>query len=111
MPESPSIPDVSNIAGDSMTLTWSPPKTDGGSPITGYVVERREPGRTGWTVVNRAPVTSLTYTVPNLRDGADYEFRVTAENKAGLGKPSSVTRPFTAKSPYSKRHLFIQWRI
>ena len=34
-------------------------------------------------------VTKLTYTTSNLNTDTDYEFRVSAQNKAGVGQPSS----------------------
>ena len=40
LPGSPSAPDVSDVLCDSCTLTWRPPENDGGTPITGYYVER-----------------------------------------------------------------------
>ena len=40
---------------------------------------------------SRSP--DLKFTVPNLREGQLYEFRVTAENKAGEGPPSSPSKP------------------
>ena len=36
--------------------------------------------------VNREPVSGVEYTVPNLVDGKEYEFRVAAVNKAGPGE-------------------------
>jgi hypothetical protein len=36
--------------------------------------------------VNREPVSGIEYTVPNLVDGKEYEFRVAAVNKAGPGE-------------------------
>ncbi len=36
--------------------------------------------------VNREPVSGTEYTVSNLVDGKEYEFRVAAVNKAGPGE-------------------------
>lgn len=36
--------------------------------------------------VTREPVSGVEYTVPNLIDGREYEFRVAAVNKAGPGE-------------------------
>lgn len=36
--------------------------------------------------VNREPTSAVEYTVPNLVDGREYEFRVAAVNKAGPGE-------------------------
>lgn len=37
--------EVSEIKADGCTLTWRKPETDGGSPITGYTVERKSVNR------------------------------------------------------------------
>jgi hypothetical protein len=47
-------------------------------------------------------VTELTYKVNDLVEGSEYEFRVSAENKVGVGPPSSPSKPFVAKDPFSK---------
>ena len=36
--------------------------------------------------VTREPIPGVEYTVPNLVDGHEYEFRVAAVNKAGPGE-------------------------
>ncbi len=85
-----------------MTLTWTPPDSDNGSPITGYIVEKRDRMSTRWTKVTRETVTELTYTVTGLNEGNEYDFRVSAENKAGVGEPSQPSKSTIAKPPYDK---------
>ena len=48
-PGIPSTPDCTATTEDSITLQWEPPTKDGGKPITGYVVEKRERGSKRWT--------------------------------------------------------------
>ena len=33
---------ISDIYRDSVGLSWAPPRRDGGMPITGYIVEKRD---------------------------------------------------------------------
>lgn len=40
-----------------MTLTWEPPRDNGGSMIIGYWLEKREKGTEYWARVNKMPVT------------------------------------------------------
>ena len=84
----------------SATVTWAPPASDGGSPITSYVIEKREGGRGRWTKCNKYDVPETTFIVTDLNEGHDYEFRVSAVNKAGAGEPSAVSETIKAKPPY-----------
>ena len=34
--------DVTDVSPETCSLVWRPPKDDGGSPITNYVVEKQE---------------------------------------------------------------------
>jgi hypothetical protein len=43
--DAPDQPKVEKITKDSVTLSWKKPVNDGGSRITGYVVEKRSPER------------------------------------------------------------------
>ena len=75
-----------------MKLSWTKPKNDGGDKIQGYVIEKKEKGSDKWEPVNaRAPAKDTSYTVHNLDNGQEYEFRVKAKNRAGLGKASPST--------------------
>jgi len=83
----------------STVLTWQPPVSDGGNPITGYYVERFAPYSTRWSKVNKEPTAELTLTIDDLEEGTEYKFRVSAENQAGVGEPCE---PITvlAKDPF-----------
>ena len=48
-PGKPGTPECAGTTEDSVTLTWDPPTKDGGKPITGYIVEKREKGAKRWT--------------------------------------------------------------
>lgn len=49
------------ITKDSVTLTWTEPDEDGGSPITGYWVERFDPDQDKWIRCNKIPVKDPTF--------------------------------------------------
>ena len=48
-PGKPGEPECEGTTEDSITLTWEPPMKDGGKPIKGYIVEKREKGSKRWT--------------------------------------------------------------
>ncbi len=67
-------------AGTSATVTWTPPISDGGSPLTSYVVTSVADGST--TVVD-ASTTSQTFT--GLAPGSTHSYSVIAVNAQGPG--------------------------
>ena len=91
VPGKPGQPTVTEITAESATVTWTAPDSDGGAPITNYVIEMRVAGDRAWTAVTKDTVADTTYTVTGLAD-KEYEFRVTAENKAGAGSPSALSK-------------------
>lgn len=122
-PGPPSQIAAESIGRNHVTLTWCPPIDDGGSKITGYTVESREFGIQSWRVVSDYNVQHPEFTVPNLVEFHDYEFRITAINKYGKGlpslpsspikiqetggsKPTIVVKPADIASPYNRRAVF-----
>ncbi len=104
----PSVPDaprnlVATPGNGTMTLTWSPPSSDGGSPITGYTLYR------GTNSGNRSFPVSLgnvtTYTDTGLTNGQRYYYVVTAVNAIGEGPPSSEVSAKPATVPGSPGNL------
>lgn len=60
-----------------------------------------------WLKVNKDLITTLDLTLTDLIEDTEYELRVMAENKVGVGPPSEPSKPFTAKNPYGKLQIFV----
>lgn len=54
--------------------------------------------------MGRTPDTN--FNVTGLKEGEELQFRVTAENKAGLGKSSDATDKVVVRPPYGKNEIF-----
>ena len=92
VPGKPGKPVVEELTAETATLSWAAPDKDGGSPITNYLVEMKLKGDRKWKPLTADKNhTKTTFTVPGLKEETEYEFRVTAENKAGPGPASDVT--------------------
>ena len=102
-PGKPDRPEITRVARTSITLAYKPPESDGGSAIFNYAIEYRVEGGYKWVRANEDEVTkNLTYIVKGLKAGSMYEFRVAAENRAGVGPMSDPTEPREAKDELSK---------
>ncbi|XP_019626725.1 PREDICTED: titin-like [Branchiostoma belcheri] len=88
-PENPQLPEVKRT---QVKFTWEVPKEDGGSPITGYFVEKKLDGKE-WVRVNDLKTPDLKMTIKDLPQGAEAEFRCLAVNLAGEGPPSKPMAP------------------
>lgn len=42
---------VTDVTANTVSLSWKPPLDDGGSPVTGYVVEKTDANYELWKVV------------------------------------------------------------
>lgn len=85
--------DVTATAGDaSATVSWSPPASDGGSAITGYIVVP-----SSGSPVTVADVTSDVVT--GLANGTSYTFVVEAVNGKGVGTVSAPSDGVTPNPP------------
>ena len=108
---------------NGLVMSWSPPLSDGGDPITEYLVQWRPtigpscPENGGWqnvsgpgnnegngecaTVINHHTEASTTYTITTLDStslvaGTTYDVRVSAANAMGIGGWSEVV---SARAP------------
>ncbi|XP_049301026.1 twitchin isoform X7 [Anopheles funestus] len=88
VPGPPTKPDIIDSGYDQITLSWKPPISDGGSRISGYIIERRDLATGRWIQANKYPVPNIEYTDTGVIKGHQYEYRVSAVNQAGQGNPS-----------------------
>jgi alpha-tubulin suppressor-like RCC1 family protein/uncharacterized protein YjbI with pentapeptide repeats len=84
---------TATVGNQSASITWLPPASNGGSPITGY------------GIIIAPPVTDIvlnfngtTATVSGLGNGTAYTFSVTATNAVGTSPESAPSSPVT---PYT----------
>ena len=100
-PGSPRDLRVTEYWTDYISLAWEAPESDGGTPITGYIIEKRDASRPSWIKAGTVDANTLTFKAGNLFEGAEYCFRVYAENKAGpCAKPVELSQPCKAKMPF-----------
>ncbi|MEQ1785537.1 MAG: fibronectin type III domain-containing protein [Acidimicrobiales bacterium] len=83
------------VAGTGeVTVSWTAPASDGGSPLTGYWVT----GYVGYwpTVLVRFESTVTSQVIAGLSSGTSYWFRVRAVNaigRSGLSNPTGLVTP------------------
>uniref|UniRef100_A0A4W5MYT3 Fibronectin type-III domain-containing protein n=1 Tax=Hucho hucho TaxID=62062 RepID=A0A4W5MYT3_9TELE len=89
-----SSPMVSQLSSRSLVLSWSGPSYDGGSAVTGYVVEVRREGPEkpeNWSEVTTS-CKNTSYRIHSVLEPlGEYRFRVRAYNSAGVSEPSEVS--------------------
>lgn len=107
MPGKPGTPLPSNIKDTSMSLSWQAPESDGGAPITNYIIEYKSSVTFRWTVLTPDTITSTEYAASRLTKKETYEFRVIAVNKAGPGKPSDSCKPVQAVTPIGESLYYV----
>lgn len=98
-PGQPGRPEATDCDKDHVDLKWTPPESDGGAPITGYVIEKRRKSALKWQPAKEVKSNTTHATVPELEEGEEYEFRVTAVNDGGLGEPSRPSQTIIAGRP------------
>ena len=93
-PGAPSIISLVRLAGTgaAISVTWSAPSSNGGSPIQQYDVNYSDNSGSSWSIKSVSGNT-LSTIVDSLTPGESYIFRIIAINAAGAGTFSSNSAP------------------
>ncbi len=89
-PSAPGASHAQEVGSNFVVLNWTKPASDGGGPISGYWIEKKEKSSDKWIRCNNSPLQTTSFNVQNLVEDAEYEFRIFAENDAGLSPPGQT---------------------
>merc|ERR1719400_2445279 len=95
--------EVTKVTPTGATVSWKKPKDDGGSPITGYIVEKKDVEKDYWSPCGKVTgkmanvMKELECDVTDLVENFVYVFRVYAQNAIGDGTPLMSMMPTIAK--------------
>lgn len=99
VPDAPENVEVGVVNRYGATVNWEPPKFDGGSEITAYVIELRDRTSVKWEAALVCGANDRSAALNDVVENKEYIFRVRAENKAGIGRPSAATKPVKIMDP------------
>ena len=91
--DEPGIPSglVPYGAGTSIGLSWTAPADDGGSAVTGYLIEYSEDSGDTWqTLVADTGTTATEHVLSSAQPETTLHYRVSAVNEHGAGPPSDA---------------------
>jgi len=101
VPDQPVGVTATAISPTSVSISWSPPQNNGGSPLTGYEIDYRVVPNTSYSTLATLNNVTTTYTHTNLVTGKTYIYRVSAMNIIGTGNPSPevLATPTSSSAP------------
>jgi len=122
---------VFKVTPTGATISWGKPKEDGGSPITGYTIEKKDVEKEYWSPCGKLAgkmatvMKELEFEIGDLVENFVYVFRVMAFNAIGEGEPTMTPMPVIAKfeldppaQPYNisivdydKKWVKLEWSV
>uniref|UniRef100_A0A3B1IHQ2 Fibronectin type-III domain-containing protein n=1 Tax=Astyanax mexicanus TaxID=7994 RepID=A0A3B1IHQ2_ASTMX len=109
------------VTRSSVKLSWDPPKFTGGCSVSNYIVQKRDTTTTTWENVS-VSVARTSMKVLRLKPGAEYQFRIIAQNRYGKSyalDSSSVVAQYPYREPgppgtpfvatLSRDHMVVEW--
>ena len=88
-------------------MQWKAPESDGGAPITHYVIEMKEKNMAGWVESKKLTLKEVQEMGGQIKgkqdgliEGCEYQFRIKAVNKGGASIPGPPSLPMIAKTRF-----------
>lgn len=91
--EVPSIPqnmEIVDVTKSTVILRWEKPLHDGGSRLTGFVIEACIAGSDRWTTAATVKSSVSQHTVTALNENEEYFFRIRATNSRGVSEARDI---------------------
>ncbi|MEM6765665.1 MAG: fibronectin type III domain-containing protein [Bacteroidota bacterium] len=88
---------ATTASSSSISLTWSPPDSDGGSTILGYYLYWKRSSDSIY--IKSDLLTSPNATISGLSPNTSYDFYTTSENVEGESDPSNIDLAITESAP------------
>jgi len=105
-------PLITDWGPDFGEMQWKAPESDGGAPITHYVIEMKEKNMNQWVEGKKLTLKEVQEMggmikgkQDGLIEGCEYQFRIKAVNKGGASKPGPPSLPMIAKTRFLPPHL------
>lgn len=89
--------EVVDVTKSSVTLGWEKPEHDGGSRLTGYVIEACKFGTDKWMKVATLKTTDLEHTIEKLNESEQYLFRIKGINSRGASDAKELLTAVTVQ--------------
>lgn len=90
-PSAPTHLQVTDVASRSAAIAWEPPLSNGGSELTGYIIEKKIEYMPKWDKAATVDAYTHYYAFENLKEKSEYVFRVFAENAVGVSTPATTS--------------------
>ena len=93
VPSAPTIASVEATSSTYISVKWAASRKDGGSPITGYIVEYRVASDSASSFETQVVASDVFFmTLDGLTPSTEYDVRVRGENAVGRSDPSVTMR-------------------
>lgn len=91
---------VSNVTNRSAEVSWNPPESDGGTPVTGYIIQTRMIPLSTFTTAQQTEQTSVVLT--GLSPDNQYMVQIIAVNAEGQSVPLLGKEPISPQKILSE---------